>query len=175
MHTNYKIEAIRILLKEDCILTGFYPLIPYKDSLVDNLKKLGCITKSDCEKLSDEELQQAGLQVGLVVLFRRFLKMYDINPGKLREISKLDVSPEVAESYRELYYLPGIKCTRASLYFKAGFKALEDIAGSSVEEILEKTTKVIKEENLNLKVPLVKEVKTHIAVARVFTNNFERN
>lgn len=64
---------------------------------------------------------------------------------------------------------------RASLYFKAGFKALEDIAGSSVEEILEKTTKVIKEENLNLKVPLVKEVKTHIAVARVFTNNFERN
>ena len=82
MHTNYKIEAIGILLKEDCILTGFYPLIPYKDSLVDNLKKLGCITKSDCEKLSDEELQQAGLQVGLVVLFRRFLKMYDINPGK---------------------------------------------------------------------------------------------
>ena len=131
MNTNYKIEAIIILLKEDCILTGYYPLIQYKESLVCNLKKLGCITKS--EMLSDEELQQAGLpDIGLVNLFRRFLTMYDINPSKLKEIGKLDISPEEAEGYLELYHLPGVKSTRASLYYKAGFRSLEDIACSSV-------------------------------------------
>lgn len=174
MDSNYKIEAITILLKEDCTLTKFHPLIPYKDSLVRNLKKLGCITKSDCKKLSEEELQQVGLpDTGLINLFRGFLTMYDINPSKLKEISKLDVLPQEADSFRKLYHLPGVKSTRAGLYYKAGFKSLEDIAGSSVVEILEKTAKVIKEENLNLKVPLVKEVKTHIAVARAFTDKFE--
>lgn len=43
-----------------------------------------------------------------------------------------------------------------------------NIACSSLEEILEKTEKVIKEENLGLKVPLVKEMKTHIVVAKAF-------
>ena len=60
-----------------------------------------------------------------------------------------------------------------SINYKAGLDSLEVIACSSLEEILEKTEKVIKEDNLNLKVPLVKEVKTHIAVAKAFTNNLD--
>ena len=49
--------------------------------------------------------------MGLTNLLRRFLKMYDINPSKLKEIGKLAISPEEAEYYRELYHLPGVKST----------------------------------------------------------------
>ena len=66
--------------------------------------------------------------------------------------------------------LPGVKSTRAMLYFKAGFHSLLDIALSSPQEIIAKTENVIRKENLSLKVPLLKEVKTHVAVARAFTD-----
>lgn len=71
---------------------------------------------------------------------------------------------------RELYQLPGVKSTRATLYFKAGFRSLADIAVSTPQEIIAKTESVIRQENLGLKAPLLKEVKTHIAVARAFTD-----
>lgn len=48
LNTDYKIRAIKVLLNEDCILARYYPLIPYKDLLVENLSKMGCYTKSDC-------------------------------------------------------------------------------------------------------------------------------
>ena len=54
--------------------------------------------------------------------------------------------------------------------YKAGLCSLETIAQSSVQEIIAKTESVIKTENLDLKVPLMKEVRTHIAVARAFTD-----
>ena len=47
---------------------------------------------------------------------------------------------------------------------------MEMIAQSSVQEIIAKTEHVIKTEHLDLKVPLMKEVRTHIAVARAFTD-----
>lgn len=74
------------------------------------------------------------------------------------------------QSFQELYQLPGVKYTRAMLYFKAGFRFLADIAISSPQEIIAKTEGIIRKENLSLKVPLLKEVKTHIAVARAFTD-----
>jgi len=170
LNTDYKIGAIKILLNEDCILKGYYPLIPYKDILVDNLYKMGCYTKSDCMKLSDESLIEAGLtDVVMVQLFKAFLTLYDINPTKLREITSVCKTPEETESFRELYQLPGVKSTRAMLYYKAGFRSLETIANSSPQEITEKTENIIRKENLNLKVPLMKEIKTHIAVAKAFT------
>jgi len=88
----------------------------------------------------------------------------------LREIPAVCKTDEEIQSFRELYQLPGVKSTRATLYFKAGFPRLADIASSSPEEIIAKTENVIRNENLSLKVPLLKEVKTHIAVAKAFTN-----
>ena len=171
LNTDYKIEAIEVLLNEDCILTRYYPLISYKDILVENLKKMGCYTKSDCMKLSEESLLDAGLMdIGMVHLFKAFLVLYDIEPAKLREISSVCKKDEDIQSFRELYQLPGVKSTRAMLYCKAGFRSLADIAISSPEDIIAKTENVIREENLVLKVPLMKEVKTHIAVARAFTD-----
>ena len=84
LNTDYKIEAIKVLLNEDCILTRYYSLIPYKDILVENLNKMGCHTKSDCMKLSDESLLEAGLpDIEMVRLFRAFLVLYDIKTAKL--------------------------------------------------------------------------------------------
>ena len=54
--------------------------------------------------------------------------------------------------------MPGVKSTRARLYYKAGFGSLDKIAGPSVQEIVEKTECVIKTEKLDLKVPLAKEI-----------------
>ena len=171
LNTDYKIKAIKVLLNEDCILTRYYSLIPYKDILVENLNKIGCYTKSDCMKLSDESLLEAGLSdIEMVRLFRAFLVLYDINPTKLKEINSFCKEKEEIQSFQELYQLPGVKKTRAMLYFKAGFRSLRDIASSSPQEIIAKTENIIRKENLSLKVPLMKEVKTHIAVARAFTD-----
>ena len=88
LNTDYKIEAIKVLLNEDCILTRYYSLIPYKDILVENLNKMGCDTKSDCMKLSDEALLGAGLpDIEMVRLFRAFLVLYDIKTAKLKGFS----------------------------------------------------------------------------------------
>lgn len=156
-------------------MTRYYSLIPYKDILIENLNIMGCHTKSDCMKLSDESLLEAGLpDIEMVRLFRVFLILYDIKPAKLKEITAVCKTEEEVQSFRELYQLPGVKSTRAMLYFKAGFRSLADIARSTPQEIIEKTACIIREENLGLKVPLMKEVKTHIAVARAFTDSLIR-
>ena len=171
MNTDYKITAINVLLNEDCILTRYYPLIPYKKNLIENLSKIGCQIKSDCMKLSDESLLEAGLpDIEMVRLFRAFLVLYDIKPAKLKEIAVVCKTEEEIQAFRELYQLPGVKSTRAMFYFKAGFQTLADIARSTPQEIIERTACIIREENLSLKVPLMKEVKTHIAVSRAFTD-----
>lgn len=171
MNSDYKVEAMDILLNEDCILQRYVPLVPYKHDIIKNLKELGCHTKSDCMKLSDQHLLDIGLaDTEMVVLFRNFLILYDIKPAKLKEINSVCKTSEEIQSFQELYQLPGVKSTRAMLYYKAGLCSLETIAQSSVQEIIAKTEHVIKTEHLDLKVPLMKEVRTHIAVARAFTN-----
>lgn len=170
MNTDYPISAIKILLKEDCILTRFYPLLPYKNKLVEQLHKLGCQAKTDCMDLSDEALLAAGFpDCGMVQLFRAFLKLYDINPVKLKEIGSFCRDESEKQMYEELYHLPGVKKTRAMLYVQAGFRSLEAIAASSPQEIIARAESAIAERELPCKAPLMKEAKTHIAVARAFT------
>ena len=116
MNTDYKIVAIKVLLNEDCILTRYYSLIPYKDILVENLNKMGCHTKSDCMKLSDESLLEAGLSDSeMVRLFRAFLVLYDIKPAKLKEITTVCKNEEEVQSFKELYQL-GKKHESAALF-----------------------------------------------------------
>ncbi|MBQ8313156.1 MAG: hypothetical protein IJX84_08150 [Clostridia bacterium] len=171
VNTDYKIEAIGYLLNEDCILKGFYPLIPYCNILVENLMQRGCRRKSDAVKCTDEELLQAGLpDMGMVALFRRFLVMYDPKAQKMREIASVSETPEEAEAFKELYLLPGVKSTRARLYMQAGFATLEEVAGMMPECLIAACQQTIDREGLNLKAPLMKEARTHIAVARAFTD-----
>lgn len=167
---NYKIDAIDILLDEECILQRYYPLIPFKKTLITNLHKNNYFSKEDCVNLLDEILLKMGLpSLEMVNLFKSFLVMYDIKSQKLKEIDKLCNNEEEKNSFRELYLLPGVKYTRAKLYNKAGYKYLRNIASDSPEQIINRTTETIKQEGLNLKAPLLKEVKTHIAVAKTYT------
>lgn len=170
MNTNYRIEAIDYLLNEDCILQRFYPLIPYKSTLAKRLISMGCQTKADSQALPDAALAAAGLcEPELIPLFRAFLGLYDPKPAKFREIDSFSMPDKDKTILRELYHLPGVKRTRAILYMKAGFPTLTSIACASPQEIITKTESIIEREELSCKVPLTKEVKTHIAVARAFT------
>ena len=152
----------------------YYPLIPYKNILIEDFKAMGCKVKSDCLELSDEALLDAGLPtIEMANLFRRFLMMYEVNPKKLREIDIVSKTTEEAEAFKQLYHLPGVKSTRATIYCKAGFTSLDAITCSSPEEIMKKTGELIQKENLNLKISSMKEIKTHIAVAKAFTSRFQ--
>lgn len=167
--TNYNIEALDILLDKDCLSERYYPLLPYKNILVSQFRLAGCKTKNDAAALSDDQLAQLGLQdVKIIQLLRRFLTIYDANPQKFREIEKISSNPEEQTAFRELYYLPGVKSVRASLYYRAGYKSLQDFADTTVQEVLERTALAISKYDLSCIVPLPKEVRTQIAVAKAF-------
>ena len=170
INTDYKIEALGILLDKSCLSQGFYPLIEYKELLLAGLPLLGCRTKSDAQHLPDDALLRLGLDdIDTVGLFRRFLTLYDPKPQKFREIEKITSDPEEQEAFRELYHLPGVKQTRAALYYQSGCKSINTFAEMTAEEILEKTARTISERGLSCIVPLPKDVRTHIAVAKAFT------
>ena len=170
INTDYPIEALDILLNRDCLTARYCPLIKYKAALLAELQKLGCRTKSDVQKLTDEALMQTGLNdTDTVALFRGFLAMYDPKPQKFREITKLCTDPEEISAFTELYHLPGVKYVRASLYCRSGYSSLADIAAATAYDIHEKTALTIEREDLTCIVPLPKEVRTHIAVAKAFT------
>lgn len=172
-NADYPIGAIDFLLNENCILKAYYPLIPYKAAALEGLKALGCARKSDALRCSDEELLQAGLPEGLLEMFRRFLRMYDPKPQKMREIAAVSETPEEEQAFGELYALPGVKSTRARLYMRAGFATLESIAAVSAEELTGACQRAIERSALDVKAPLLKEARTHVAVARAFTERTE--
>lgn len=167
---NYRIEAIDVLLNRDCILEKYCSLIPYKTALINNLCGINCFTKDKCVALPNDILVGIGLpDSDMADLFKRFLVMYDVKPQKLNEINKICSDKEEINSFMELYLLPGVKAIRARLYYEAGYKHLRDIASALPEQIINKTAGVIKQKQLTLTVPLLKEVKTHIAVAKAYS------
>ena len=169
MSTDYSIHAFEILLDEACLGERFFPLIPYKHPLIAGLQALHCKTKNDAAALMDADLATIGLKdPGCITLFRRFLTLYDPNPQKFREIKKVTTDPVLQQAYTELYYLPGVKQTRASLYYKAGYRSLRDFVNTTPEEVRVRTAHVISECGLSCIVPLPKEIRTHIAVAKAF-------
>lgn len=95
--------------------------------------------------------------------------MYDVKTSKLKEIDKVSENEEEKKVFQELYQLPGVKAVRARLYASAGYSDLFKIAESSPEQIISDTEKVIIYNKSELKAPLLKEVRTHIVVAKVLT------
>lgn len=167
---DYPIEALALLLDEGCLSERYAPLVSYKDVLLSSLPRLGCRVKSDVEKLPDAALAEIGLSdAQMIRLFRRFLAMYDPKAQKFRELDALAVSPEERSAFRELYHLPGVKAIRAALYYRSGYRSLADLAGATVEEVLTRTALTVSREQLTCIVPLPKEVRTQIAVAKAFT------
>lgn len=165
---NYKIEAIDILLNKSCVLERYFPLIPYKNALLIEFKKKNIFTKDDALN-SDDTLNEIFHDDKLIHLFKLFLNMYEINKSKLKEIDKFDLTDEKRKSFLELYLLPGIKATRAELYYLSSLKSLKDIASKTAEEIIDFTNKAIVNFGLSCKAPLYKEACTHIAVAKLIS------
>jgi len=169
IESNYKVEAIKILLNEDCILSRYYPLIPFKNELIEYFLKNEIFNKNDCLNLNNDFFLKIGLpNVEMINLFKRFLIMYD-KKISLKQIKEFANNQDEIKAYCELYMLPGVKKTRALLYYMSGYKSLLDIANSKYEEIIIKTKNTIDIKKLKCIVPLIKEVKTHIAVAKAFT------
>lgn len=94
--------------------------------------------------------------------------MYDPKPQKFKEIISHTADPAEQEAFRELYYLPGVRFTRANLYYHSGYRKLSDFSEASVEDVLSRTAETIAKENLPCIVPLPKEIRTHIAVSKAF-------
>lgn len=167
--TNYAVEALELLLCKDCLTERYYPLIPYKDALIKGLLLLGCRTKNEAAMLSDDEFKELGLAAPeLIGLLRRFFTIYDPKPQKFWEIPWVTDDPYRQSILRELFLLPGVKLIRADLYYRSGYRSLEDFAKAAPQEILEKTADTIREQDLPCSRPLPKEVRTHIAVAKAF-------
>ncbi len=95
--------------------------------------------------------------------------MYDVKESKFRDIGASSANEEEAAAFRELYRLPGVKSARAGLYYHSGYRSLNAIASALPEQIIRDTTEQILRNGWNLKPPLPKEVRTHIAVAKVLT------
>ncbi len=170
INTDYKIEGIEYLLDKSCILERYYPLIDFKDKILLKLKAFGCERKSDAYNLSNEKLADIGFDdVGYINLFKRFLCLYDINKNKMKELEKLKLLDGEKNAFHELYLLPGVKQTRAKLYYLSGYKTLLDVANSSKEEIIERTKNTVSKFGLLCSIPLPKEARTHVAVAKAFT------
>ncbi|MBQ0102372.1 MAG: hypothetical protein KBT31_06220 [Firmicutes bacterium] len=102
INTDYDIGAIEILLDKSCISERYFPLIAHMEQILSGLRALGCGTKSDASKLSDEALSHIGLDGAEIRLFRRFLSMYDPDPHKFKEIESLCHCPEERAAYYEL-------------------------------------------------------------------------
>src|SRR5574344_1154350 len=121
--SNYKICGLKILLNENCLLSRYYPLIEIRDVLLQKLAQAGCATRDDCLNLSDAQLMLAGLTDNdSVTLFKRFLHLYDYKGKGIKDIPNANnkAADEII-SLLDLMRLPGVKYTRAQLYYLCGF------------------------------------------------------
>lgn len=168
--SNYMIQGIEVLLREDRILNRYHPLIACRHQLVEHLLMMGCKTRDDCLSLPDEALYEAGLPLGMAGLFRRFLRMYDYKGRGRKDIPDTHSrSPEEIASLLELMRLPGVKAVRAQLYYHCGLHSLADFAAADAAALQAHISGVIARDGLSCSVPLPKELRTQIAVAQVFT------
>lgn len=68
--------------------------------------------------------------------------------------------------YCDLMRLPGVRATRAGLYFRSGFTGLASFAAVTGEDLLAQTALTRERLGLDAAVPLPKEVRTQLAAAR---------
>ena len=87
--------------------------------------------------------------------------------AELLNISNVDTQRLCAMCH--LMRLPGVKDTRASLYYDSGLRSLDDFASSTTDKILEKVSDYIAKSKCGKSVPQRKEIETQIAVSRVLS------
>ncbi len=171
VHTNYAVQGMEILLCKDCILQRFYPLIPYKQQVIQGLLRMEKCTSGACLDMTDEEWIQAGLpDAQTAALMRAFLHLYDYKGKGVRDIPDAENKLEAeCRAWMELMHLPGVKAIRAELYYRCGYRSLAEFAAADAENMRTHMEEEIARHGWNFSVPLPKELRTQIAVAKVFT------
>lgn len=171
VHTNYFVQGMDVLLCEECTLQRFYPLIPYKKQLIEGLLAMHCYTTVECMALTDADWIRAGLpDEEKAALMRRFLHLYDYKGKGIKDIPDAANKTEAElRGWLELMRLPGVKAIRAELYYRCGFSGLKAVAAADAEEMRTCIAEKIAQQGWNVSVPLPKELRTQIAVAKVFT------
>lgn len=183
---NYKLIDMIDGLELDSVISRFYPLIENKEKLLSLFKKNNMIYKND---VNLEMLSSDFSQTTLNLLFL-YLHLYDYKKRSIREFEENDQMLLSSLSYKSTYdilsderediselvrikqlanlmRLPGVKYIRANLYYLTGFKDFRSFFKYNPQTIQEIISDYIIKNNRNEHVPLLKEIKTHVAVARM--------
>jgi len=129
----------------------------------------------DFKNRSLKELKSLDSNVLEIVLSQGYKKSSDIltmafekseqEMSKILGIGVFDVQRLVGLC--QLMRLPGVKDTRASLYYDAGLKSISSFRESSYDEICEKISMYLTKTGSDKSMPLKKELLTQIAVSKI--------
>ncbi len=186
----YSLISLKEVLLERLIKNGIVLKSQYDALYVSDIEKLKEITGFEQEILglfqallhlhnfknrSLKELQSVEEAVLVTVISKGYKKSLDIlalaTQKSEQEMADL-LEIEVPEVHRlvglcQLMRLPGVKDTRASLYFDSGLEGLKDFRENSYEEICEKIVAYRTKTGSEKSMPLQKELLTQIAVSKI--------
>ena len=186
----YPLIPVKETLLERLLQNGIVLKSQYEELFSSGLDQLKKITGMDQKVLglfhallhlhdfknrSLRELKSMDSNVLETVLLRGYKKSLDIlsmaSEKNVQEMSKvLQISvPEVQRliGLCQLMRLPGVKDTRASLYYDAGLRSLKEFQEISYEEICEKISTYLIKTQSEKSMPLKKELLTQIAVSKI--------
>ena len=186
----YPLLPAKEVLIERLLQNGIVLKSQYDEFFSSDINKLKKITGLEQEKLglfhallhlhdfknrSLRELKSMNSNVLETVLLQGYKKSFDVltlaSEKSEQEMSKiLQISvPEVQQliGLCQLMRLPGVKDTRASLYYDAGLRSLKEFREASYEEIREKIATYLLNTQSEKSMPLKKELLTQIAVSKI--------
>lgn len=180
-----KETLIERLLQNGIVLKSQYDEI--YSSEIENLKEItsqeqemlglfhSLLHLHDFKNRSIKELKSMDSNVIETVLLQGYKKSLDIllmaSEKSEQEMSRI-LGIDVSEARRlvglcQLMRLPGVKDTRASLYYDAGLECIRDFHENSYDEICEKLSTYLIKTGSDKSMPLKKELLTQIAVSKI--------
>lgn len=194
---NYFLADLTNTLAENSVTERYYPLIDYKEVLKKCLEKQNLMRKNDFDKSVLANFFPQNL-IDLFSRFihiydfknRKFNELDFIENETedylsankttssfsfLAHCEKVGIStlskPLVAlYQICNLMRLPGVRWVRAKLYYDCGFTTLDTFSERSAQEIQKEIEKFLQENNRPESLPLLKEISTHKAVAKLICN-----
>lgn len=180
-----KETLIERLLQNGIVLKSQYDEI--YSSEIENLKEItgqeqemlglfhALLHLHDFKNRSLKELQSMDSRALEIILLKGYKKSLDIltiaSEKSEQEMSKI-LGIDVSEGRRlvglcQLMRLPGVKDTRASLYYDAGLECISAFHANSYDEICEKLSTYLSKTGSDKSMPLKKELLTQIAVSKI--------
>lgn len=180
-----KETMIECLVKNGIVLKSHYDELFSFD--IEKLKEItgmeqgilrlfqGVLHLHDFKNRSLKELKSLNSNVLETVLSQGYKKSLDIlllasekSEQEMAELFKIEViDAQRLVGLCHLMRLPGVKDTRASLYYDAGMESLRDFHENSFDEICKMISKYLMETGSDKSMPLKKELLTQIAVSKI--------